>query len=37
MERGAVAFLLRVLRFLGVLVVVSRGEFVVDCVVNVVF
>jgi len=25
------------LRFYGVLVVVNRGEFVVDCVVNVVF
>jgi hypothetical protein len=37
MERGGVVFLLGALRFYGVLVVVNRGEFVVDCVVNVVF
>jgi hypothetical protein len=37
MKRGGVVFLLGVLRFCGVLVVVNRGEFVVDCVVNVVF
>jgi len=37
MESGEVAFLLGVLRFYGVWVVVNRGEFVVDCVVNVVF
>ena len=37
MERGGEAFLLGVLRFCGVLVVVNRGEFVVDCVVNVLF
>jgi hypothetical protein len=37
MERGGGAFLLAVLRIYGVWVVVNRGEFVVDCVVNVVF
>ena len=33
---GGVAFLLRVFAFLVCLVMVNRGEFVVDCVVNVV-
>jgi hypothetical protein len=37
MERGGVGLLLGVSRFYGVLVVVNRGEVVVDCVVNVVF
>jgi hypothetical protein len=32
-----VAFLLGVLKKMGVFSVVNRGEFVVDCVVNVVF